>query len=187
MPNNRVKTTKQLQSKKSGVATKKLHPESRRAKQVMRINLRTEKLAKAKKARREVEVGKVDRHIHIIHSMAPEKSRLSLQELHELLQQYIHRNTEELTKLQKERRPGRPKGKREVEIEMAVSRDTEEGRSGFLLPDLTDSWCVQLCRQWIDDPLNGDPSFLPRIKLIRISTSHIEEVVVVQDGAKQGR
>lgn len=52
MPNNRIKTIKALQSRKSNVTGHKIHPNSRRAKQLQRVELRTKKLVIQKKVQR---------------------------------------------------------------------------------------------------------------------------------------
>ena len=56
MPNNRVKTIKALQSKKTKVASGQVHPNSRRAKQLQRVVLRATKLEHEAKVRRSNEV-----------------------------------------------------------------------------------------------------------------------------------
>lgn len=56
MPNNKVKTTKALQSKKTKIASAGVHPNSRRAKQLQRVELRTKKLEVNGKVRRVQEV-----------------------------------------------------------------------------------------------------------------------------------
>lgn len=56
MPNNKVKTTKALQSKKTKIASRGVHPNSRRAKQLQRVELRTKKLEVHGKVRRVQEV-----------------------------------------------------------------------------------------------------------------------------------
>lgn len=62
------------------------------------------------------------------------------------------------------------------------------------LPDLTLAENVFLCRQWINPvpskvnlhPKGGDPSFLGRIRLIRVSSHDESSVTVVQEGAREG-
>lgn len=56
MPNNRVKTLKALQSKKTKIASGQVHPNSRRAKQLQRVVLRATKLEHEAKVRRSNEV-----------------------------------------------------------------------------------------------------------------------------------
>ncbi len=62
------------------------------------------------------------------------------------------------------------------------------------LPDLTIAENVFFCRQWVNPlpskanphPKGGDPSFLGRIRLIRISSTDESSVTVVQEGAREG-
>lgn len=56
MPNNRVKTLKAVQGKKTKVASGQVHPNSRRAKQLQRVELRAKKLEHDAKVRRVAEV-----------------------------------------------------------------------------------------------------------------------------------
>jgi translation machinery-associated protein 16 len=56
MPGNRIKTMKALQSRKSNVTGHKLHPNSRRAKQLQRVELRIKKLDLQGKVQRTTEI-----------------------------------------------------------------------------------------------------------------------------------
>jgi hypothetical protein len=133
MPNNRVKTIKALQSKKTKIATGQVHPNSRRAKQLQRVVLRATKLEHEAKVRRSNEVDRgaypsfasgycfdllahasspslrsrnmvtVDRHLFFVHALPAEATSLSLPELHQLLESYLDRNQPELVDLQHER------------------------------------------------------------------------------------
>ena len=58
MPGNKVQTLKKLQSRKSGITGGQIHPNSRRAKQLQRIELRTKKLEVKSKVRRSNEIGR---------------------------------------------------------------------------------------------------------------------------------
>jgi hypothetical protein len=79
---------------------------------------------------------KVDRHLYFVHAIPEEATSLSLPELHQVLQDYIARDDNELVELAKEReqrawRKGEGKTKREVELEKQKESDTSEYRSGF--------------------------------------------------------
>jgi hypothetical protein len=55
-----------------------------------------------------------------------------LPSLHELIKDvYLTRNDEELDELKKARRPGRPKAKREIEIEEIKRKENAEYENGF--------------------------------------------------------
>lgn len=78
----------------------------------------------------------VDRHLYFVHALPDERTSVSLQELHQILVDYIHRNDSEIEELQKERetrawRKAEGKGKREIELEKERENDESEYRSGF--------------------------------------------------------
>ncbi|TNY23807.1 hypothetical protein DMC30DRAFT_280633 [Rhodotorula diobovata] len=228
MPNNKVKTTKALQSKKTKIASAGVHPNSRRAKQLQRVELRTKKLEVNGKVRRVQEVHEVDRLLYFVHALPEGTTSLSLPELHDVLHGYLHRHESELVSLAHERearqswRKTEGKGKRETELEKLRDEETGEYRSGFgesctrsspllssrsarvrgtltgerdraVLPDLTIPENVELCRQWVrpapskegKNTKGGDPSFLGRIRLIRIFSEDKNAVIVEQKGARE--
>ncbi|KAK4704854.1 translation machinery-associated protein 16, partial [Phenoliferia sp. Uapishka_3] len=219
MPGNKVQTLKKLQSRKGAVTGGHVHPNSRRAKQLQRIELRTKKLEVKSKVRRSTEIGKgmlyvflssahrsselpvaVDRHVYFVHALPEDREAVTLPELHQILRDYIGRNDDEAAELKKERegrawRKGEGKSKREMELDVQREGEESEYRSGFVLPDLTLAANVFLCRQWVA-PLpsaknvrgqkGGDPSFLGRLRLIRISSADETSVVVQWEGAREG-
>lgn len=76
-----------------------------------------------------------------------------------------------------------------------VSLELTHRRERAVLPDLTLAENVFLCRQWVaplptaKDPRGhkgGDPSFLGRIRLVRISSEDPNTVVVQCEGAREG-
>ncbi|CAH7672074.1 hypothetical protein BY996DRAFT_6412878 [Phakopsora pachyrhizi] len=182
MPNNRVKTSKALQSKKGKAALSKLHPHSRRAKQLTRVGLRCDKLSHEKKERRKIENSKVNRLLWFSLSLDPDLSSISLPELHKLLELYLNRNTDQLESERSERRTGRPKSMIQERIELELERESEEYSTGFVLPDLTSPQNVFLLRQWAEVH-SGDPSFMPRIRLIRIFRDTPDKIIEEQKGA----
>ncbi|KAL8279128.1 hypothetical protein RQP46_008384 [Phenoliferia psychrophenolica] len=200
MPGNKVQTLKKLQSRKGAITGGQVHPNSRRAKQLQRIELRTKKLDVKSKVRRSTEIGRVDRQVYFVHALAEDRTSVSLPELHQILRDYIGRNDDEAAELKKERegrawRKGEGKNKREMELDGQREAEESEYRSGFVLPDLTLATNVFICRQWVAPIPNakdvkgmkgGDPSFLGRIRLIRISSEDENSVVVEREGAREG-
>ncbi|GAA6041637.1 hypothetical protein JCM8097_007785 [Rhodosporidiobolus ruineniae] len=197
MPNNKVKTAKSLQGKKQG-ANKHIHPNSRRAKQLQRVDLREKKLELQQRVRRAGEVGEIDRHLFFVHALPSDATSISLADLHQLVADYMSRNESELAKLESERqarswRKTEGKGKREVEIEKQRADEESEYRSGFIVPDLTLAENVVLCRLWVNpapakegkNTKGGDPSFLGRIRLIRVFAEDKSAVKVEQNGARE--
>ncbi|GAA5886047.1 hypothetical protein JCM16303_003845 [Sporobolomyces ruberrimus] len=198
-PNNRVKTSSALQGKKGKVGGKQIHPNSRRAKQLQRVELRSKKLEVQGRVQRSLEIQRVDRHLYFVHSLPEDATSISLPDLHQILQDYINRNESELIELAAERlnrnswRKNEGKGKRETELEKLKEEEQSQYRVGFVLPDLTLPENVVLCRQWVrpapskstKNAKGGDPSFLGRIRLIRIYSEDPNMVKVEREGARE--
>ncbi|CEQ38568.1 SPOSA6832_00022, partial [Sporobolomyces salmonicolor] len=221
-PNNRVKTAKALQSKKSKVAGKQIHPNSRRAKQLQRVELRSKKLEVQRRVFRAAEVERIDRHLYFIHALPDDATSIPLADLHQILHDYINRSESELVQFAADRearswRKAEGKSKQEIELEKQKDIETNEYKAGFgtfgrrasgvpsakvgadlepsstVLPDLTLAENVVLCRQWVrpapskdrKNAKGGDPSFLPRIRLIRIFLDDKNLVKVEHDGARE--
>ncbi|GAA5899152.1 Tma16p [Sporobolomyces salmoneus] len=197
-PNNRVKTAGALQGKKGKVGGKQIHPNSRRAKQLQRVELRSKKLEVQSRVQRSLEVQRVDRHLYFVHALPEDVTSISLPELHQILKDYINRNESELVELAAERanrtswRKGEGKGKRETELEKLREDEESQYKVGFVLPDLTLPENVVLCKQWVrpapskstKNAKGGDPSFLGRIRLIRIFSEDSNLVKVEREGAR---
>ncbi|KAM0793791.1 hypothetical protein ACM66B_001207 [Microbotryomycetes sp. NB124-2] len=137
MPGNRVKTIKALQSRKGGAASSKLHPNSRRAKQLQRVELRAHKLQVQGKVHRSSEVKKVDRLLYFVHALPEEQEKLSLDELHQTVVDYINRDDAERDELEQQRRQRsnwrktEGKSKRETEIDKQKEQELLEYKTGF--------------------------------------------------------
>ncbi|GAA5878933.1 hypothetical protein JCM1840_000845 [Sporobolomyces johnsonii] len=191
-------TSKALQSKKSKVAGKQIHPNSRRAKQLQRVELRSKKLEVQRKVFRAAEVERIDRHLYFIHALPEDATSIPLADLHQILHDYINRSESELVQLAADRearswRKSEGKSKQEIELEKQKDIEMNEYKAGFVLPDLTLAENVVLCRQWVrpapskdrKNAKGGDPSFLPRIRLIRIFLDDKNLVKVEHDGARE--
>lgn len=79
----------------------------------------------------------VDRHLYFVHALPEDRDYITLPELHQLIADYIERDSAELVELAAERdgrkkwRSGEGKTKREVEIEKQMETDRNEYKSGF--------------------------------------------------------
>lgn len=78
----------------------------------------------------------MDRHLHFIHAISDDVEAVSLPELHQILQDYINRDEEEIVELEAERkerswRKQEGKTKRELELEQQKIEELGEYRSGF--------------------------------------------------------
>ncbi|TIA87370.1 hypothetical protein E3P99_03206 [Wallemia hederae] len=135
-----------------------LHPGSRKAEQVTRVNLRLNKLDQKKKAMDTDKSNKMARYHYIagrIAELDPQPSRISVQDLHSLVEQYINREDEVYGQLKSEREARdkslkRKSGRsaREGEIEVRKERELSEFKSGFVVPDLTDETTMHLFKQF---------------------------------------
>ncbi|KAA1112670.1 hypothetical protein PGT21_005792 [Puccinia graminis f. sp. tritici] len=199
MPNNRVKTTKALQSKKGKAVLSKLHPHSRRAKQITRIALRDDKLALNKKEKKKLGNALTSRLIWFIEANKQEartKDRsgqsalpipsADLSTLHVLITSFIARNSSlinEETSKRTKHFSNRPKSTALEKLEsLRRSELIEYSTNGFLIPDLRTAENLKLLDQWKDEH-RCDRSFLARVKLIRLFKDEPTRVMEEQRGA----
>ena len=196
MPNNRVKTTKALQSKKGKAVLSKLHPHSRRAKQITRIALRDDKLALNKKEKKRLGNALTSRLIWFIEankqinrSIDPTTTDpsqpVNLSTLHVLVTQFINRNSNQIQEESDKRShhfSNRPKSSSLVKLESLVRQELlEYSTDGFVMPDLRTAENLKLLDSWKDEH-RCDRSFLERVKLIRIFKEEPDRVMEEQRG-----
>lgn len=91
-------------------------------------------------------------------------SIFALPDIQLLIQQYIHRDDEELETLKAERRPGRPASTREDLLKQKQDAETGEYKSGFWVPDLEDALNLQVLKEW-----DGRWASLHKVKFVRIA------------------
>lgn len=110
----------------------------------------------------------VDRIMTFILLLPPEKARLpDLYSLHDFIQTFfLSRHNDELERLQKEQRPGRPMNKHLGELKALIDNEMNEYREGMEVPDLCNETNVALLREW-----EGDPQALPTFRFVRVSGS----------------
>jgi translation machinery-associated protein 16 len=81
-----------------------------------------------------------------------------------LLPRWVHRNDEELSRMQRERRPGRPSSTKEDQLKLKIDREMEEYRTGFYMPDLQDWTNIEWLQRW-----DGNVGGLAQIRFTRIT------------------
>ncbi|KAJ1306788.1 hypothetical protein OPQ81_007774 [Rhizoctonia solani] len=163
---------------------KVFHPQSRKAGQLERTQLRKAKLANASSKRGKNLVTKADRYAFFFHALPPDVSALSLPEIHDIIQSvWLARHDESLEAEQSSRRPGRPPSARELALLEMKRQDEEVYRTGLTLPDLTDPETVTLFRAWEDK--SHDPAYLHLLRSIRVSRENPDKMVVEHIGAKE--
>ncbi|WVF69317.1 hypothetical protein IAT40_004093 [Kwoniella sp. CBS 6097] len=158
-----------------------LHPGSRKAAQLTRVNLRTDKLKQQAKARKDYAEAKLQRPLFFLHSLTSPHP-LSLPSLKALITEvYIARHDDRINELMGERRPGRPKSKELMELEEVKKREMAEYETGMEVPDLTDAPTVRLMYTWLSNDTSIAHSHVDLLRLIRISAN-----TTMDGGAENG-
>ncbi|CAE6454647.1 unnamed protein product [Rhizoctonia solani] len=181
-----AKTTSTTNKKpgKKVVKEKVFHPQSRKAGQLERSQLRKAKLADASSKRGKNLVAKADRYAFFFHALPPNVPSFSLPEIHEIIQSvWLVRHDGPLEAEKASRRPGRPPSARELALLEMKRQDEEVYRTGLTIPDLTDSETVTLFRAW--EEKSHDPAYLHLLRSIRVSRDKPDIIVVEHIGAKE--
>ncbi|KAL5513058.1 TMA16 [Sanghuangporus vaninii] len=157
------------------------HPQSRKAAQVERAQLRKSKIveAQAKKVKRASSA--IDKYLFFFHAIPPEseKNALTREELHELVRDvWLCRHDVALEEERKARRKGRSKSTKELNLEFMKEREAEEYRTGLELPDITHPTNVALFRKWDQSALE----YIDLLRFIRINSQDPTAVVVSRPG-----
>ncbi|CAG8817747.1 23160_t:CDS:2, partial [Dentiscutata erythropus] len=141
-----------------------LHPSSRKAAQLQRVTLRKDRLDKAKVRRYSGSVRPiVDKILWFRYALDDSFPCAIKADIYDLIEMYISRNDDELSKLKLLKINGavRPKTVKEDHIEALKLKDDLNIK--LEIPDLMNAKNVKLLREW-----DGDPNSLSRIKLIRV-------------------
>ncbi|CEL61846.1 hypothetical protein RSOLAG1IB_04596 [Rhizoctonia solani AG-1 IB] len=163
---------------------KVFHPQSRKAGQLERSQLRKSKLADASSKRGKNLVAKADRYAFFFHALPPDVPSLSLPEVHDIIQSvWLTRHDGALEAERASRRPGRPPSARELALLEMKRQDEEVYRTGLTIPDLTDPETITLFRAWEDK--SHDPAYLHLLRSIRVSRENPETIVLEHVGAKE--
>lgn len=140
------KVLKKLAKQSSG----SLHVKGRKFKQLNRATEREYKI-KARKAQfAEQKNHELLFYLHLQETIAeePEKSHYDVEEMREILNEYICRNDEEIEQMEKERRPGRPMTNRHQIMIEKRKHDQHLFVTGFRMPDLSDDETTRRLRNW---------------------------------------
>ncbi|KAI0251442.1 translation machinery-associated protein 16 [Lactifluus subvellereus] len=180
-------------TKKSPKAAKKekiFHPESRKAEQLARKQLRKTKLAGQASKRAKLHSARADFYGFFFHAI-PEPDRedgggpgtpvavLTMPELHDLVANiWLTRHDAELEAEREARRKGRPKSTKEQKLEETKLREAEEYRTGMEVPDLTHRENVALYRTWDQ----REVAFVQTLRFIRISGAKPDLAIVSKPG-----
>ncbi|EIW79279.1 hypothetical protein CONPUDRAFT_138424 [Coniophora puteana RWD-64-598 SS2] len=166
---------------KTGKSAKKekiFHPDSRKAGQLNRVQIRKNKLADAAAKRNKKQLAQVDVYGFFYHAVPPEGC-MSLEQLHSVIKDvWLPRHDVELTRERTLRRKGRPKSARESFLEDAKHQEEEEYRTGIEVPDLTHAPTVELFRNWDQKEV----AYLNLFRFVRISSTDPTVIVVSRRG-----
>ncbi|KZT43117.1 hypothetical protein SISSUDRAFT_1057887 [Sistotremastrum suecicum HHB10207 ss-3] len=168
-------TPKDKKEKKEKV----FHPQSRKAGQLERKQLRVAKLGEAASKKSKKAYEKIDRHAFFFHALPPEVECLTLEQVHHIVRDILlPRHDEEIEREKKTRRKGRPPSAKEVKLEELKAQEAEEYRTGMEVIDLTHPANVTLLRRWNQD----ERAFLDLLRYIRISSTTPEVAPVTRPG-----
>ncbi|TYJ51983.1 hypothetical protein B9479_007428 [Cryptococcus floricola] len=160
---NRRLTKKAIKGKEG------LHPGSRKAHQLTRVNLRLDKLQSQGKIRKDLNTSKMTRPLFFLHSLSS-PNPLTLESFRALVSEvYLKRNDPRIDELLAERRAGRPKQKELLELEEFRRRERSEWDSGMELPDMTHGPTTHLMHQWIMADASINSSHLDLMRHVRLS------------------
>ncbi|KAG9102922.1 hypothetical protein FRC06_000801, partial [Ceratobasidium sp. 370] len=111
---------------------KVFHPQSRKAGQIERAQLRKNKLADASGKRAKNLTSKADRYAFFFHALPPDVSTMTLPEIHEIIRTvWLARHDSLLEAERVQRRPGRPQSARELVLLEMKLQDEEAYRTGL--------------------------------------------------------
>ncbi|KAI5124186.1 hypothetical protein M0805_005037 [Coniferiporia weirii] len=165
----------------NGNKEKIFHPQSRKAGQVERTQLRKTKMADAAAKRAKRASSSIDKFAFFYHALPPESEGvvLTLEELHELVKNvWLTRHDVALEEERRIRRKGRPKSVKEAGLENLKLYENEEYRTGLEVPDLTHPTNVELFRRW--DQISIE--FIDLLRFIRINSEDISTAKVSRPG-----
>jgi len=106
------------------------------------------------------------RDVSLLHTQdTSASSNITTTTIQEAITQYINRNSDELTRLKSERRPGRPPSTREDLLNNMLKQEEDEYKSGFEIPDLQDEKNVEALQEWTGEW----NTMMSRIKFVRVA------------------
>ncbi|WWC88820.1 uncharacterized protein L201_003733 [Kwoniella dendrophila CBS 6074] len=169
-------------TKKAIKGKENLHPSSRKAAQLTRVNLRVDKLKGQAKARKDYSDAKLQRPLFFLHSLSSPHP-LSIESLKALISEvYLARFDQRIEELISERRPGRPKPKELLELEEIKKRETKEFETGMEVPDLTHSPTCRLLYSWLNSDTSMNLSHIDLLRYIRISSIPEYKIIITKKG-----
>ncbi|KIM62594.1 hypothetical protein SCLCIDRAFT_1214943 [Scleroderma citrinum Foug A] len=154
------------------------HPDSRKAAQGARSQIRKNKLSEAASLRRKKFASQVDVYGFFFHALPPQ-GVLSLDQLHSLIRDvWLTRHDHDLEEERSARRKGRPKSTMEIKLEEIQLRESEEYRTGMEVLDLTHNTNAELLRKWDQKEV----AYAQMLRFIRVSSTNPTVAIVSKPG-----
>ncbi|RDX54231.1 hypothetical protein OH76DRAFT_1341744 [Lentinus brumalis] len=161
-----------------GKKEKVFHPQSRKAGQLVRTQIRKSRLVELSKERHKKQGSQISIYSFFYHALPPE-GELSLEELHFVVREiWLARFDSEIEAEKAARRKGRPRSMKEQKLEEQKLRETELYRTGMEVIDLTHPINVELFRKWDQQ----EAAYVQQLRFIRISSASPETVVLARPG-----
>ncbi|KAF2174750.1 hypothetical protein K469DRAFT_613427 [Zopfia rhizophila CBS 207.26] len=169
MPSNRLSKVQKHITKKKGKNVS-LHENSRDTHRLQRASARDDKLNRLAAVREKQNRPYLLRLKFFQTAAAEHDATLTIPGIQNLIDNFLHRDDEELATLKANRRPGRPPSTREALLKQSQAAESGEYSSGFWIPDLEDPENLRTLKIW-----NGQWANLNTMKFVRIA----------KDGAKR--
>ncbi|KAF1835378.1 hypothetical protein BDW02DRAFT_588209 [Decorospora gaudefroyi] len=163
MVSNRLDKVHKKITKKKG-KNPNLHEGSRDTKRLQSAAQRDDKLNRLSKVREHQNRTHLLRIKSFQSYTTEHETPLSISEIQAMIEDYLGRDDEELTKLKADRRSGRPPSTRQTLLELQRNTEQDEYASGFWVPDLEDASNLRKLKEW-----NGQWAQLATLKFARIS------------------
>ncbi|KAJ3230161.1 hypothetical protein HDU81_004737 [Chytriomyces hyalinus] len=149
----------------------KAHPFSRKAAQLRRAFAREERVAGLKTMKDADRTRAVDRMVWFKYAIPDEVPNANLELVHDLIDQYINRNEDEIEELKATIRPNRQRPPKIALLEMLQGKDRHEYATGMRVPDMCDAANVARLRKW-----EGDYNGIGAIKMVSITEASRRKV-----------
>lgn len=137
MPSKLSKVQKSI-GKKKGSKINALHENSRDAQRLRRAGSRDDTVARKHSVREKANLPWLDRVNFFKDNLPDTLHPLTVPEMQDLVERFVHRADEDLEQLKQERRKGRPPSTWQTLIEQHMDLEGKEYESGFWMPDLRD-------------------------------------------------
>ncbi|KAJ3075394.1 hypothetical protein HDU98_008223 [Podochytrium sp. JEL0797] len=160
MPNNKKHKVSKIKGAESA------HPYSRKAGQMRRAYAREEKVEKLKTNKDADRTREVDRLVWFKYAMPDDVDVATPEMVHDLIDQYIHRYSDEIEELKSQIRPNRLKPAKIAMYELLMGKDKHEYDTGMKMPNLTDAANVVRLRRW-----EGDYNGISAVKMVSVVAS----------------